>query len=288
MRGRRLFVISGISGAGKSQALKCFEDLGFFCVDNLPIPLFGRFADFLVKSKQHKDVALGVDIRGGEQLAEFSGALGELRGKGLTTRTIFLDASDEALIERFSETRHRHPLGINVAQAIREERPRLAEIKGMADKVIDTSNLTLGELKEQISIALEARRIQEMHLSVLSFGYKYGIPMDADLVMDVRFLPNPNYVSTLKYKTGLSPAGQKYILRYSVARTFLKRYASLVMSLLPHYVREGKSYLTLAIGCTGGRHRSVFVAQHLVRAMERAGYHAREFHRDIFRRAKRA
>jgi len=283
MSPRRLFVISGISGAGKSQALKSFEDFGFFCVDNLPLKLIEPFADLLKGSKEHKDVALGIDIRGGEALSRFASELDELKRKGLLVRVLFLDASDEALVERFSETRHRHPLGDNILPAIREERLLLSEIKGMADKVIDTSNLTLGELKEQLSIALEAKRKHEMHLSIVSFGYKHGLPMDADLIMDVRFLPNPNYVAALKRKTGLHGPVQDYLWRSPLTRSFLKQFTGMVLSLLPHYIREGKSYLTVAIGCTGGRHRSVFITQQLARALGKAGYKAWEYHRDISR-----
>jgi UPF0042 nucleotide-binding protein len=283
MSPRRLFVISGISGAGKSQALKSFEDFGFFCVDNLPLTLIDSFADLLKGSKEHKDVALGIDIRGGEHLSRFATSLDELRRKGLVVRVLFLDASDESLVERFSEIRHRHPLGVNILEAIRRERVLLSEIKGMADKVIDTSSLTLGELKEQLSIALEARHKQEMHLSIVSFGYKHGLPIDADLVMDVRFLPNPNYVAGLKRKTGLHGPVQDYLWRSPLTKGFLKQFTSLVLSLLPHYIREGKSYLTVAIGCTGGRHRSVFVTQQLAKALGQAGYKAWEYHRDISR-----
>lgn len=283
MKTRRLFIITGISGAGKSQALKCFEDLGFFCVDNLPLALLDEFSELLPKSRAMKDVALGIDIREGEFLKEFPRSLERLRKKGLRCRIIFLDASDPVVIQRFSETRHRHPLGKTVTASIREERRALTEIKGLADKIIDTSDLTLGELKEKLSAALELKTSNEMSLSVVSFGYKYGLPLDADLVMDVRFLPNPNYVPRLKPKTGLDKGVQRHVLASPFCREFLKSYAALVTSLLPRYVREGKSYLTVAVGCTGGRHRSVFVAHHLAQTLVRSGYRAVEYHRDIHR-----
>lgn len=281
MSKRRVFVITGISGAGKSQALKCFEDFGFFCVDNLPIELIGRFADLLANSRRYRDVALGIDIRGGESLKDFPRSLGRLRTKGLDGKVLFLDASDKVVVQRFSETRHRHPLGKNILSSVREERRRLADIKGAADKIIDTSELTLGELKEAISSTLELKGAQEMRLSVVSFGYKYGLPIDADHVMDVRFMPNPNYVPGLKRKTGLDRPVQSYILSQPACRPFLRKYTDMIQSLLPAYIREGKSYLTLAVGCTGGHHRSVFVAEHLARTLERSGYHVTAYHRDI-------
>lgn len=278
---RRLFVITGISGAGKSQALKSFEDLEFFCVDNLPFGLIDGFADFISGSGRHKDVALGVDIRAGEKLGGFARSLKALRDRGFPVKVLFLDASDEAVVERYSETRHRHPLGRNVLAAVREERRRLSEIKGLADKVIDTTGMTLGELKEQISRALEVKRKREMNLSIVSFGFKHGAPRDADLVMDVRFLPNPHYVRGLRRKTGLDRPVARFIEKAPAAKSFLKRYSSLLRSLLPHYIREGKSYLTVAIGCTGGRHRSVFVAHHLAGVLAKSGYKVHEYHREI-------
>lgn len=283
MKTRRLFIITGLSGAGKSQALKCFEDFGFFCIDNLPIALIDGLIGLLMGSRGLQDVALGIDIREGEFLKDFSRTLRRLRAQHIDCRVIFLDAADPVVIQRFSETRRRHPLGGNVAVSIRKERRRLVDVKAAADKVVDTSDMTLGELKEKLSGTLGLQREKEMNLSVVSFGYKYGLPMDADLVMDVRFLPNPNYRPELKGKTGLESEVQAYITRHPSSREFLARYTDLLCSLLPQYVREGKSYLTLAVGCTGGRHRSVFVTHHLALALQKAGYCAKEFHRDIHR-----
>lgn len=280
---RKLFIITGISGAGKSQALKCFEDFGFFCVDNLPIAMLERFADLLEKSKHLQRAALGIDIREGQFLRDLSHALQTLRQKGFQYQILFLDASDRVVMQRFSETRHRHPLGTNIVSAIRRERKILTEMKALADKVIDTSQMTLGELKETLSQALELKRTREMSLSVVSFGFKYGVPLDADIVMDVRFMPNPNYVPDLKSKSGLNAKVKQYILNHAASRGFLAKYSALVRSLLPHYIREGKSYLTIAIGCTGGRHRSVCVTHHLARELQKGGYAVREFHRDIQR-----
>ncbi|MBI4376634.1 MAG: RNase adapter RapZ [Elusimicrobia bacterium] len=280
-RDRKVFIITGISGAGKSQALKAFEDFGFFCVDNLPVPLLESFADLLVKSPHMKRVALGMDIREGKILSILPEIVGRLRDRGVGHRIIFLEASDDVVIRRFSETRHRHPLGIKIAEAIREERKRLLPIREIADKVIDTSSMTLGELKESISQTLELTRTREMTLSVVSFGYKYGIPMDADIVMDVRFLPNPNYVPSLRRLTGLHASVARYLMGQPAAKRFLEEYLKLISGLLPYYVREGKSYLTVAIGCTGGQHRSVFIAKYLASRLRGSGHPILEFHRDI-------
>lgn len=280
---RKLFIITGISGAGKSQAIKCFEDFGYFCVDNLPISMLEHFADLLEKSRHLQRVALGIDIREGQFLRDLSHALATLRKKGFEYRILFLDAADRVVLQRFSETRHRHPLGTNITTAIKQERKILTEIKALADKVIDTSQMTLGELKETVSQALELKRTREMSLSIVSFGFKYGVPLDADLVMDVRFMPNPNYVPRLKPRSGLDPAVRRYLLEFPATREFLTRYSGLIRSLLPQYIREGKSYLTIAIGCTGGRHRSVYVTQHLAQELHKGGYAVREFHRDIQR-----
>jgi UPF0042 nucleotide-binding protein len=277
---RRVYIISGISGAGKSQALKSFEDLGFFCVDNLPLALLEQFADHLLRSR-HKRVALGMDIREGKLLSGLPIVLKRLRERGFKPRILFLEASDAAVIHRFSETRHRHPLGLKIADAIKEERRRLLPIKEIADKVIDTSAMTLGELKEAISQTLELTGTREMTLSIVSFGYKYGIPMDADIVMDVRFLPNPNYVPRLRRFTGLHDGVRRFVMAQPATRRFLKDYLKMITTLLPHYVHEGKSYLTIAIGCTGGRHRSVCITHYLAKTLSSSGYPVQEFHRDV-------
>jgi len=278
---KRVFVISGVSGAGKSQALKVFEDFGWFCVDNLPVALIDDFARLVVKSPSMTRVALGMDVREGRLLAMLPPLLREMKAKGLDIHVLFLDASDESLVRRFSETRHRHPLGGKVADAVKVERRLLAPIKGAADKVIDTSHLTLGELKEKISETLGLTRTREMTLQVVSFGYKNGAPIDADIVMDVRFLPNPHYLPALRGKTGLDAPVQRYILAQPIARRFLIDYLKLITELLPHYVKEGKSYLTIAVGCTGGRHRSVFCTRWLAQKLRSSGHPVQEFHRDI-------
>jgi len=263
----KIFIITGMSGAGKSQALKSFEDLGFYCIDNLPISLIPEFAALVGDRRYLRNVALGIDIREGRFFKDFIRALDNLGKLGLDYKIIFLDATDEALMQRFSETRHRHPLGKNIAAAVKEERRLLTDLKARANKVVDTSKLTLGELKETISAALELKRTAEMKLSVISFGYKYGIPLDADIVMDVRFLPNPYYVPSLRRKTGLDAPVGAYLRRQPGFKNFLKGYAEQIRGLLPLYIKEGKSYLTLAIGCTGGKHRSVYIAGELAKQL---------------------
>lgn len=278
---RKVFVISGVSGAGKSQALKCFEDLGWSCVDNLPIALLDSFANLVIASPNATKFALGMDVREGRNLEFLPPLIKELRARGLDVRILFLDAADAAIVQRFSETRHRHPLGGKIGDAVRQERRLLAPIKAEADKVIDTTSLTLGELKEKISETLGTTRTREMTLQVVSFGFKHGAPIDADLVMDVRFLPNPHYVKGLRPKTGLDKPVQDYILKQPIAKKFLADWLKLISSLLPHYVKEGKSYLTIAIGCTGGKHRSVFCTRWLAQNLRSSGHPVQEFHRDI-------
>ncbi|MDD2806552.1 MAG: RNase adapter RapZ [Elusimicrobiales bacterium] len=277
----KIFIITGMSGAGKSQALKSFEDLGFYCIDNLPIALIPEFATLIGDRRYLKNVALGIDIREGRFFKDFIRTLDNLGKLGLDYKIIFLDATDEALMQRFSETRHRHPLGKNIAAAVKQERAILMDLKARANKVIDTTKLTLGELKEILSAALELRHTAEMKLSVISFGYKYGIPLDADIVMDVRFLPNPYYVPALRRKTGQDAPVGAYLRRQPGFKTFLKSYAEQIRALLPLYIKEGKSYLTVAIGCTGGRHRSVYIAGELARLLAASGFSVSEYHRDI-------
>jgi UPF0042 nucleotide-binding protein len=278
---RKIFIITGMSGAGKSQALKVFEDFGFYCVDNLPLALVESFAAFVKKRPDLGDIALGIDVREGRSLEQLPGTLDRLRKAGLAFKIIFLESSDQALIHRFSETRHRHPLGKNLTQAIQSERRLMAEIKTLADEVVDTTGATLGEFKEALSRLLEIKLSREMKIAVVSFGYKYGIPMDADLVLDVRFLSNPNYVDRLKKKTGLDKPVADYIRRDPKVAEFFKKLDDMVQFLIPLYIKEGKSYLTIAIGCTGGRHRSVFIAAELAAALRKAGFNVSEFHRDF-------
>lgn len=277
----KIFIITGMSGAGKSQALKSFEDLGFYCIDNLPITLMPQFAALVSDRRYLKNVALGIDIREGRFFKDFIRTLDNLGKLGLDYKIIFLDAADAVIMQRFSETRHRHPLGKNIAAAVKEERRLLYDLKARANKVIDTSKLTLGELKEILSGTLELRHTAEMKLSVISFGYKYGMPLDADIVMDVRFLPNPYYVPALRAKTGLDAAVGRYLRDKPGFKNFLNGYTEQIKNLLPLYIKEGKSYLTIAIGCTGGRHRSVYIAGEIAKKLAASGFSVSEYHRDI-------
>jgi len=280
---RLLFwIVTGMSGAGKSHAINCFEDFGFFCVDNLPVALLPRMADLCVRSggPLHR-VALGIDVREGTFLHDFHDTLANLKKDGVDCRIVFLDADDKTLFRRFSETRRRHPLGKSVREGVREERHRLLKIKEMAHKIVDTSNMTLSELKETVSGLLDVRQANEMQLGVISFGYKYGLPADVDIIWDVRFLPNPNYVRKLHRRTGQDPAVRHYVLSNPLAQHFQRKFFSLLLESLPHYMREGKSYLTVAVGCTGGRHRSVVMAESLKEYLSGHGFKVRVHHRDI-------
>jgi UPF0042 nucleotide-binding protein len=274
-----------LSGAGKSQTINCFEDFGFFCVDNIPVALLPKMADLCARSgRPLQRVALGIDVREGGFLRDFLGTVELLKKQGVDCKIVFLDADDRTLLRRFSETRRRHPLGMSVQEGIREERKQLYKIKGLADKIIDTTNINLSELKQRISDLLDAGHAHgKMQLSVLSFGYKYGIPVDADVMWDVRFMPNPNYKQHLREKTGRDAAVRRYVLGTRLAQRFGKQFFSLIAGSLPHYVQEGKSYLTIAIGCTGGRHRSVVMAESLAQHLAKRGYKIRVHHRDIDR-----
>lgn len=278
---RKLFIITGMSGAGKSQALKMFGDLGFYCVDNLPLALFQQFVAYVTEHAELQNIALGIDVREGERLKQLPTVLKESTKEDFRPKVIFLDASDECLIRRFSETKHKHPIHKKLAAAIAHEHELLAPIKATADKVIDTTDLKLGELKEKISALLELKKEGDMQISIVSFGFKHGLPKDTDVVMDVRFLPNPYYVKELKEKTGLDKEVQQYILSFEQTKVFSEKFADLIKYLIPQYIKEGKSYLTIAMGCTGGKHRSVFMAHQLAETLRAQGLSASEFHRDI-------
>ncbi len=278
---RRIFIITGLSGAGKSQALKIFGDFGFYCVDNLPLALFKNFTDYIKQNGERKDIALGIDVREGGRLKDMPKILNSMVADDFIVKVIFLDASEECLIRRFSETKHRHPIHKKLAAAIAHEREVMSPIRTMADKVIDTSDLKLGELKEKLSALLGLTREGDMQISVVSFGFKNGILKDCDIVMDVRFLPNPYYIPELREKTGLDKEVQNYIMSFKETQEFAEKFADLIKYLIPKYIKEGKSYLTIAMGCTGGKHRSVFMAHELAQRLAKAGLNATEFHRDI-------
>lgn len=277
-------VITGLSGSGKGSALKSFEDLGFYCVDNLPVGLIPKFADMCAAPGSHiPRSAVVVDIREGESLSQLPVAYQRLNRDGLKVALVFLEASDEALIQRFEETRRPHPLGhdLPVPEGIRLERSLLKPMRKLADTVIDTSRMNVHELRQLIQDRFGGRKRKTMLISVLSFGFKHGVPQDADLVFDVRFLPNPNYVTGLREKSGQDPEVKEYVESQAQTREFISRLTDLLLFLLPQYVREGKSYLTIAIGCTGGRHRSVAIAEHIGVLLEDEGYKVKLSHRDL-------
>ena len=278
---KRLFIITGMSGAGKSQALKMFGDLGFYCVDNLPLALFENFISYVRLNDATRNIALGVDVREESRLRQMPDMLKKLEANDFSVKVIFLNASDECLIRRFSETKHKHPIHKKLVAAIAHERKAMAPMRQLANEIIDTSGLKLGELKEKLSSLLSLTRAGDMQIQVMSFGFKYGLPMECDIVMDVRFLPNPYYVPELKEKTGLDPEVQQYIMSFKETREFAEKYADLIQYLIPKYIKEGKSYITIAMGCTGGKHRSVFMAHQLAAHLNKLKLSASEFHRDI-------
>jgi UPF0042 nucleotide-binding protein len=280
----KLYIISGMSGAGKSQTLKIFEDFGFECIDNMPVAMFKDFLNICLKDKdKYKHVAISIDSRAGRDLSHFKGILDTLKRKKIKYKIIFLNASDEVLLRRYSEVRRRHPLGNSVSLGISLERKIINEVFEVADEVIDTSVLTIGELKKTISVVAKIDQSGKRYLnvSIVSFGYKYGIPNDADIIYDVRFITNPNYVYELKYRTGQSKVVGDYIEKQREFKTFFSMFSKLIEFTLPYYIKEGKSYLTIAIGCTGGRHRSVFVAEKIVSLLKDQKYKVKLNHRDI-------
>lgn len=275
-----LVIITGLSGSGKGTVLKCLEDLGYYAVDNLPIGLIPKFAELTLSS--HTYAALVVDIREGEELQRFPTMFQRIRRK-VPTRLVFLEADDETIIRRFSETRRPHPLGTerSVSRSIRAERQLLAPIRALADHIVNTSKFNVHELREMMAETFRGGRDQSnIMVNVTSFGYRNGVPPDSDLVFDVRFLPNPNYIPQFKGLTGRNPSVARYIRSFPQTVEFIDRISDLLIYLLPHYIREGKSYLTIAFGCTGGRHRSVMIADEIRKRLARAGFKVKATHRD--------
>ncbi len=287
MTGIDFIVMTGMSGAGKSAASRCLEDLGFFCIDNLPVTLIPKVAELCAQSeKRIERVALVVDAREGRFLEGLFDILVDLRRDGHLVRIVFLDASDEVLVRRFSESRRPHPLapGGSALEGIRAERERLAHLKAKADLVIDTSSFTVHEFRKLLATSfLDLPAPQRTALSLVSFGYKHGLPVDADLVFDARCLPNPHFVDALRPLTGRDPQVVEYILGSVQAREFVERIQEFLGFTLPLYVQEGKAYLTIAVGCTGGRHRSVVLAEELARLLREAGHEVSVRHRDVDR-----
>ena len=279
---KELVIVTGISGAGKASALKAFEDLGFHAVDNLPLELLPDFAVLVEKSAEVQDAAIVVDVREGVTLDRLPEILKQVK-RLLHTRVVFLDAQDAVLVRRYSETRRPHPLGRQetVARSIVEERQLLDPIRNVADTLIDTSNFNVHELRAHIQARFgHEDESKQLLVSCLSFGFKNGVPLDADMVFDVRFLPNPHYVPEFRKLTGLDPEVAAYVRKFPQTGEFLSRVTDLLLYLLPHYVEEGKSYLTLAFGCTGGQHRSVMMVEEIAAKLNSAGYHVKTLHRD--------
>lgn len=289
MKNKKLVIVSGLSGAGKSQVLNILEDNEYFCVDNLPVQLLDKFISLVKHTKRDKFV-IGMDIRSTENVDELVKVFEKFTIKknfGFDVIKIFLEASAEVLIERFSETRRKHPLGGQLILAIKKEQKMLQKIKKVSDYVIDTSNLNLSELKNKILSILENKSYGKLDINIMSFGYKFGLPLNADIIFDTRFLPNPNYVESLKDYTGKNKKVQEYVLKSEITQNFLKHIKNLIEFLLPQVFNEGKSYLTIAFGCTGGQHRSVTLAEYIykylidLRKVKNYNYSINITHRDI-------
>ena len=284
---RQLVILTGLSGSGKSTVLKTFEDLGYYCVDNLPvqlIPVFSELHLYLYGGADINRAALLVDAREGDQLKRLPALYRQIH-RDISVTLVFIEASDEALLRRFSETRRPHPLGhdLPVREGLRRERELMAPIRKLADMVIDTTRFNVHELRQFVIRRFQSRTRRPMMVSVVSFGYRYGVPVDADLVFDVRFLPNPHFVPRLRKFSGKDSKVVRYIRSFPQTNQFLRRMEGLLAYLIPHYIREGKSYLTIALGCTGGRHRSVMMAESLRRALASRGYTVKTVHRDLDR-----
>ncbi len=281
---KSFLIITGMSGAGKTQVIRALEDVGYFCVDNFPPALIEKFAELIDESQQqiHR-VALVIDIRGGLFFDDLFAALEKLEERGFVYRILFLEASNEVLVRRFKETRRRHPLADQggTLNAIFKERKRLEEIRGKANWIIDTSAQSPRQLRGEVSgIFSEEEALERMVVHIVSFGYKRGLPLDADLLFDVRFLPNPHYVESLKHLDGTSPEVNEYVFKWTVTKTFMRKLYDFISFLLPHYMNEGKSQLTIGIGCTGGKHRSVALADHLGALLTNNGFKVMVEHRD--------
>lgn len=277
-----LVIITGMSGSGKASVLKAFEDLGYYCVDNLPVGLIPRFAELVGQSSEIKRTALVVDVREGTQLEALPAIVRSVK-RLLPTKMLFLEAADAVLLRRYSETRRPHPLGTNktVKSSLAAERGHLRHIRAMADLVLDTSKFNVHELRAYITERFQKQETgKSILVSCVSFGFRQGVPDDADLLFDVRFLPNPHFVPEFRPFTGRHPKVAKYIRSFPQTKEFIDRISELLVYLLPHYVREGKSYLTIAFGCTGGQHRSVMIAEDVSKRLRKAGYRVKVVHRD--------
>ncbi len=285
----RLVIITGMSGAGKTQVVRALEDLGYFCVDNLPPMLIPKFAELCSQSAGRVNkIGLVVDIRGREFFDTLMQTLEELETSGRRYEMLFLEASDETLIRRYKETRRRHPMAPHgrISEGIARERERVDQVRGRATQIIDTSELATADLRGKITELFDSEHeYQRMNITVVSFGFKYGIPLDADMVLDVRFLPNPFYVESLRRKSGMVTEVGEYIWKWPITQQFMGKVTEFVEFLVPNYVKEGKSQLIVAIGCTGGLHRSVFVASKIHESLKNKGYKVNLDHRDVKKNA---
>jgi UPF0042 nucleotide-binding protein len=284
---KKLIIVSGLSGAGKSQVINILEDNEYFCVDNLPVKLFDKFLQ-LVKTTQKNKFAISMDVRSVEHIQDlikvYTGTLEKI--KDIKLIKLFLEAEEKVLINRFSETRRRHPLGGELVTAIRKEQKLLAEIKKRSDFVIDTSKLTIAELKQKVMSIVEQKHEGKLRINIMSFSYRLGVPLNADVVFDTRFLPNPNYVDNLKMLTGRNSKVKSYVLNSSAAQQFLLYVKQMLFFLIPKIVKEGKSYFTICFGCTGGKHRSVVIAEEVYKYLNKLAKELKDFtvsitHRDL-------
>jgi len=281
--GRQLVILTGLSGSGKSTILKTFEDLGYYCVDNLPVSLIPTFSELHVYGNSEIErAALLVDAREGEQIERLPALYKKIR-REVPATLVFIEANEDALLRRFSETRRPHPLGHHrpVREGLRREREMMAPIRKLADVVIDTTRFNVHELRQFITHRFQSQSKRPLMVSLVSFGYRYGVPADADLVFDVRFLPNPHFIPKLRRYSGRNPKVARYIRSFPQTGEFLRRIESLLTYLIPHYIREGKSYLTIAFGCTGGRHRSVMLTEAVGKKLASRNYTTKVVHRDL-------
>ena len=285
----RFVIVTGMSGAGRSTAMKYLEDMGFYCIDNLPIPLLDKVADVSVVADEIERIAVGIDVRSGELLDQVPEKLAAMKDKNIAYEILYMDANDETLVKRYKETRRSHPLAGNdrVDTGIARERQKMLFLKKNADYIIDTSRLLTRELKAELQkIFVENQDFKNLYVTILSFGFKNGIPTDSDIVMDVRFLPNPYYILELRPKTGNDKEIQDYVMQFPEATEFLDKMEDLISFLIPHYISEGKNQLVVSIGCTGGKHRSVTMANKLYERLQGKGsYGLKLEHRDIGRDA---
>lgn len=282
----RIIIVTGMSGSGKTQACRCLEDLGYFCVDNLPPVFMPKFIELCSHASSHVNkVVFVVDTRSREFFDKLVSILEDMDKKNLEYEMLFMDASDDAIIRRYKETRRRHPMAPSsrISDGVAKERARLESVRGKATYLIDTSNMSKIELRDKLKLLFGKTDGSNMNISILSFGFKFGMPMDADIVLDVRFLPNPFYVENLRHKSGAVAEVSAYIAEKPVTQEFLKRLDNLIEFLVPQYVKEGKSQLVIAVGCTGGMHRSVFIAKHIFELISNNGYTVNLEHRDLMK-----